>query len=155
MTALAVIGLILNTSIAIVAASRLIFAVARDGVLPGSSWIGQVTEDGRPRNAVTVMGVFGAVLLCTILPSNVAFTSLISAGAIREWQRPLFWKRRRRGPDFRYVHPATIAAYALIAFCRFVFTPNDFRHTRFGLGKFARPFYVIAFIWNGFIFAVS
>jgi amino acid transporter len=84
MTVLAVIGLILNTSIAIVAASRLIFAVARDGVLPGSSWIGRVTEDGRPKNAVTVMGVFGAVLLCTILPSNVAFTSLISAGAIRE-----------------------------------------------------------------------
>lgn len=34
MTVLAVIGLILNTSIAIVAASRLIFAIARDGALP-------------------------------------------------------------------------------------------------------------------------
>ncbi len=85
MTILAVIGLIMNTSIAVVAASRLVFAVARDGVLPGSSWIGKVTADGRPKNAVTVMGVFGAVLLCTILPSNVAFTSLISAGGIREY----------------------------------------------------------------------
>jgi translation initiation factor 5B len=87
MTILAVIGLIMNTSIAVVAASRLVFAVARDGVLPGSSWISQVTDDGRPKNAVTVMGVFGAVLLCTILPSNVAFTSLISAGAIRGYTR--------------------------------------------------------------------
>ncbi len=84
MTILAALGLIMNTSIAIVAASRLIFAIARDGVLPGSAWVGQVTSDGRPRNAVTVMYVFGAILLCTILPSNVAFTSLISAGAIRK-----------------------------------------------------------------------
>lgn len=84
MTVLAVIGLILNTSIAIVAASRLIFAIARDGALPFSGWIGQVTPDGRPAHAVTVMGVFGAVILCTILPSPVAFTSLVSAGAVRE-----------------------------------------------------------------------
>lgn len=54
MTILAVVGLVLNTSIAIVAASRLIFAVARDGVLPGSSWIGQVTSDGRPKKFVPI-----------------------------------------------------------------------------------------------------
>ena len=71
-----------STSVAIVAASRLVFAVARDGVLPLSSWIGQVDAAKQPRNAVTVMFVFGAALLCTILPSQVAFTSLISAGAI-------------------------------------------------------------------------
>lgn len=85
MTILAVVGLILNASIATVAASRLVFAVARDGVLPFSSWVGTVTDDGRPKNAVTVMYCFGAVLLCTILPSNVAFTSLVSAGGIREF----------------------------------------------------------------------
>lgn len=87
MTILAVVGLILNASIATVAASRLVFAVARDGVLPFSSWVGTVTDDGRPKNAVTVMYCFGAVLLCTILPSNVAFTSLVSAGGIREFLR--------------------------------------------------------------------
>lgn len=85
MTILAVVGLILNASIATVAASRLVFAVARDGVLPFSSWVGTVTDDGRPKNAVTVMYCFGAILLCTILPSNVAFTSLVSAGGIREF----------------------------------------------------------------------
>ncbi|KAJ9095072.1 hypothetical protein QFC20_006760 [Naganishia adeliensis] len=129
MTILAVVGLILNASIATVAASRLVFAVARDGVLPFSSWVGTVTDDGRPKNAVTVMYCFGAVLLCTILPSNVAFTSLVSAGGI-----------------------PTIAAYSLIAFCRLVFTPNSFKNTRFGLGVFARPFYAIAFLWNGVVF---
>ncbi|KAL7413172.1 amino acid/polyamine transporter I [Mrakia frigida] len=131
MTVLAVLGLIANSSIAIVASSRLVFAVARDGVLPGSAWVGRVTPDGRPQNAVTVFYVFGAVLLCTILPSNVAFTSLVSAGAI-----------------------PTIAAYSLIALCRLFVTPNEFKHTRFGLGKFGKPFYLIAGIWNAFLFAV-
>lgn len=43
-------------SIAIVAASRLISAIARDGILPGSSWIGKVHHNGQPRNAVIFVG---------------------------------------------------------------------------------------------------
>jgi hypothetical protein len=34
-------------------------------------------------------------------------------------------------------------------------TPNSFKNTRFGLGVFARPFYLIAFLWNGLVFAVG
>ncbi len=49
---------------------------------------------------------------------------------------------------------ATIAAYALISICRLVFTPDSFRHTKFGLGKLAKPFYLIAFVWNCVVFAV-
>ncbi|KAF8966419.1 hypothetical protein BDZ97DRAFT_1903742 [Flammula alnicola] len=64
MTLIAVLGLIANTSIAIVAASRLVFAVARDGVLPMSGWIGQVDSQGQPN-----------------MP-QVAFTSLVSAGGV-------------------------------------------------------------------------
>ncbi|CAE6493397.1 unnamed protein product, partial [Rhizoctonia solani] len=130
MTLLAVVGLILNTSIAVVAASRLIFAIARDGVLPLSGWIGQVTPDGRPRNAVTVMYIFGASILCVILPSSVAFTSLVSAAGI-----------------------PTIAAYGLIALLRLTMTPNGFKSTKFSLGKFARPAYFVAFVFNGIVFA--
>ena len=121
-----------NTSVAIVAASRLIFAIARDGVLPLSWWVGRVTPDGQPRNAVIVMFVFGAVLLCTILPSGVAFTSLISAGAV-----------------------PTIAAYGLIALLRLTQTRNDFKSTKFNLGKFKIPFYLSAVLFNGLIVAVS
>ncbi|KAF7982348.1 hypothetical protein HWV62_29070 [Athelia sp. TMB] len=131
MTVIAVIGLILNTSVAIVASSRLIFAVARDGVLPGSKWIGHVNSDGQPKNAVTVIYIFGALLLCTILPSQVAFTSLVSAGAV-----------------------PTIAAYGLIPLLRLVFTPNEFKSSHFHLGKLAKPFYVCAVLFNGLIFAV-
>lgn len=82
MTTIAVIGLFINTSIAIVAASRLVYAVARDGILPGSAWIGRVSADGQPRNAVIFIGIVSSILLCAILPSSVAFTSLVSAGAV-------------------------------------------------------------------------
>ncbi|KAG8972303.1 hypothetical protein FRC05_010145 [Tulasnella sp. 425] len=131
MTILAALGLIMNTSIAIVAASRLIFAVARDGVLPLSWWIGRVSKDGQPRNAVTVMYVFGAAILCVILPSNVAFTSLVSAGGV-----------------------PTIAAYGLIGLLRLTMTPNSFRSTKFNLGVFRRPMYAATAFFQAIVFAV-
>jgi len=131
MTIIAIIGLILNTSIAIVASSRLVFAVARDGVLPMSYWIGQVDSQGQPKNAVTVIYIFAAALLCTILPSQVAFTSLISAGAV-----------------------PTIAAYGLIALLRLTMTPNNFKSSYFNLGRYAKPFYVSAILFNALIVAV-
>ncbi|KAJ6516258.1 gamma-aminobutyric acid transporter [Mycena sanguinolenta] len=130
MTVIAVLGLMLNTSVAIVAASRLVFAVARDGVLPLSGWISKVTPDGQPRNAVSVIFVFAAFLLCTILPSQVAFTSLVSAGGV-----------------------PTIAAYGLIALLRLTMTPNDFQTSHFRLGAFARPFYASAVFFNAIVFA--
>ena len=120
-----------NTTIAVVAASRLIFAVARDGVLPLSGWIGRVNADGQPQNAVTVMFVFAAVLLCSILPSQVAFTSLISAGGV-----------------------PTIAAYGLIALLRLTFTPHAFKTSHFYLGRWARPMYLSTVLFNGLVFAV-
>ncbi|CCA75707.1 hypothetical protein PIIN_09697 [Serendipita indica DSM 11827] len=132
MTCLATLGLIINTSIAVVAASRLIYAVARDGVLPGSGWISQVTADGQPRNAVRVMYIFGAILLCTILPSNVAFTSLISAGGV-----------------------PTIAAYGLIALLRLTMTPRSFKSSKYYLGKIGPVFYAIAAAFQALIFAVD
>jgi amino acid transporter len=150
MTIIAVIGLIMvrsillgnkmkhlltgssqNTTITILAASRLVFAVARDGVLPLSGWIGQVDSNGQPKNAVTVIYIFGAMVQCTILPSQVAFTSLVSASII-----------------------PTVAAYALIPLLRLTMTPNHFQSSHFHLGRFAKPFYVCAVLINGIIAAV-
>ena len=116
---------------AIVAASRLVFAVARDGVLPLSGWIGQVDSRGQPRNAVTVMYIFGAIILCSILPSQVAFYSLVSAGGV-----------------------PTIAAYGLIGLLRLTRTPNDFRGSYFYLGRFRRVLYGIVALWCALIVAV-
>jgi translation initiation factor 5B len=131
MTIIAVLGLIINTSVAIVAASRLVFAVARDGVLPMSHWIGQVDAQGQPKNAVTVIYVFGATILCAILPSQVAFFSLVSAGGV-----------------------PTIAAYGLIALLRFTMTPDNFKSSHFYLGRWRKPFYFVSIFWNALIVAV-
>lgn len=132
MTIIAVLGLIMNSTVAIVASSRLVFAVARDGVLPLSRWVGCVDSKGQPRNAVTVIYIFAGLLLCTILPSQVAFTSLVSAGAV-----------------------PTIAAYALIPLLRLTMTPNHFQSSHFRLGKYAKPFYLCAALFNTLIFAVD
>lgn len=114
------------------AASRLIYAVARDGVLPMSGWIGKVDSAKQPRNAITVMFLFGAAILCTILPSQVAFYSLISAGGI-----------------------PTTAAYGLIALLRLTMTPDSFKTSYFYLGRWRKPFYVCAVLFNALVFAVS
>ena len=120
-----------NTSVVIVASSRLVFAVARDGVLPLSGWVGQVASDGQPKNAVAVIYIISAVILCSILPSQVAFTSLISASAV-----------------------LSIAAYGLIPLLRLTITPNHFHSSHFRLGRFAKPFYACAALFNGLLFAV-
>lgn len=82
MVVVCILGLIFNTTVAGVASSRLIWAVARDGVLPWSSWISEVSGNREPRHAVMVMHGVAALLLCTILPSSVAFSSLVSAAAV-------------------------------------------------------------------------
>lgn len=120
-----------NTTIAGVASSRLIWAVARDGVLPFSGWISQVSEKKEPRNAVTVMLTVAALLLCTILPSPVAFTSLVSAAGV-----------------------PTIMAYALICFGRVFITPHEFKHARWSLGRWSRPLTFISLIWNTYLACV-
>ena len=131
MNIICIVGLIFNTTVAGVASSRLIWAVARDGVLPFSGWISQVSEKKEPKNAIIVMHAVAAVLLCTILPSPVAFTSLVSAAGV-----------------------PTITAYALIAFGRSFLTPHQFRHASFSLGRWSRPFTLIALVWNLYLAAV-
>jgi translation initiation factor 5B len=115
----------------VVASSRLVFAVARDGVFPLSGWISRVDADGQPKNAVTIIFIFAATLLLSILPSQVAFTSLTSAGAV-----------------------PTIAAYGLIALLRLTLTPHSFKTSHFYLGRWARPMYLSTVLFNGLIFAV-
>ena len=131
MTVICIVGLIFNTTVAGVAASRLIWAVARDGVLPFSGWISKVDGNKNPRNAVTVMLAVSALLLCTILPSPVAFSSLVSAAGV-----------------------PTITAYALVCFGRVFITPHEFKSARWSLGRFSRPLTFIAMVWNLYLAAV-
>ncbi|KAI9049702.1 hypothetical protein LZ554_005856 [Drepanopeziza brunnea f. sp. 'monogermtubi'] len=131
MNVICIIALWFNTAIAIVAASRLVFAVARDGVLPFSGWVSKVSPEGQPRNAVLVIWLIASLVTCTILPSSVAFTSLISAAGV-----------------------PSAAAYGLICFGRFFITPKHFPRPRWSLGRLSRPFQLVGIFWNGWVFAV-
>ncbi|EAS30999.2 amino acid permease [Coccidioides immitis RS] len=131
MNVICVIAYWFNTTIAIVAASRLVFAVARDGVLPFSGWVSRVSANGQPHNAILVVWGVAAGVTCTILPSTVAFTSLVSAAGV-----------------------PSAAAYGLICLGRVFLTPNKFPKPRWSLGRLSRPFQIIGIFWNAWVVAV-
>ncbi|KAF9872106.1 amino acid transporter [Colletotrichum karsti] len=130
MNIICVVALWFNTAIAILAASRLIFAVARDGVLPYSAWVSTVVN-GQPRNAVIVVWIVASVVTCSILPSAVAFTSLVSAASV-----------------------PSAAAYGLICLGRLFLTPKDFPEPAWSLGRWSRPSQVVSVFWNAWVVAV-
>lgn len=119
-----------NTAIAIIAASRLVFAVARDGVLPFSGWVSRV-NNGQPRNAVIVVWAVAALVTCTLLPSATAFTSLVSAAGV-----------------------PSAAAYGLICLGRLLCTPKRFPKPQWSLGRWSKPFQFIGVFWNGWVVAI-
>ena len=125
-----------SASASIVAASRLVYAIARDGPIPLHSWVSRVSKSHMPYNAVTAVFTFCAVLLCTALPSPVAFTSLISACNLM-----------------------ILSPYGLIALLRLTITPDKFNRSRFSLeryvGKFRYLIYAITVIFDVLLFAVS
>lgn len=130
-TIVAMIGAILNTSISIVAVSRLVFAIARDSVFPFSHVLRKVSKDKQPHNAVIFITIIAALLLCTQLPSQVAFSSLTSTSAA-----------------------GSIAAYGLLGFGRAFVTRKTFQPSFWDLGRFGFLMAVVTFLWNGFAFAV-
>ncbi|KAJ5518132.1 Amino acid/polyamine transporter I [Penicillium expansum] len=130
MNVICIFALWLNTAIAIIAASRLVFAVARDGVLPFSGWVSRV-NNGQPRNAVIVVWGVAALVTCTILPSATAFTSLVSAAGV-----------------------PSAAAYGLICLGRLLCTPTRFPKPQWSLGRWSKPFQFIGVFWNGWVVAV-
>jgi translation initiation factor 5B len=81
---------------------------------------------------VTVVYIFAACLLCTILPSQVAFTSLMSATGV-----------------------FATGTYFLIGLLRLLVTPDEFKWSKFKLGRFAKPFYAATAFFNALMLAVQ
>ncbi|KAF7114701.1 hypothetical protein CNMCM5793_009652 [Aspergillus hiratsukae] len=130
-TTVAIIGAVLNTSISLVAVSRLVFAIARDSVFPFSNVLRRVSKSKQPHNAVIFIAICAALLLCTQLPSQVAFYSLTSTSAA-----------------------GSIAAYGLVGFGRAFITRKTFRPGFWDLGRAGVLCAVVTFIWNSFAFSV-
>jgi amino acid transporter len=99
-------------------------------VLPFSGWVSRV-NNGQPRNAVIVVWGVAALVTCTILPSNVAFTSLVSAAGV-----------------------PSAAAYGLICLGRLFCTPTRFPKPKWSLGRWSKPFQLIGVFWNGWVVAI-
>ncbi|KAJ6070391.1 hypothetical protein N7467_011710 [Penicillium canescens] len=97
---------------------------------PFSGWVSRV-NGGQPRNAVIVVWGVAALVTCTILPSSVAFTSLVSAAGV-----------------------PSAAAYGLICLGRLLCTPKRFPKPRWSLGRWSKPFQFIGVFWNGWVVAV-
>lgn len=88
-------------------------------------------HNGQPRNAVIVVWAVGAIVTCTILPSSVAFTSLVSAAGV-----------------------PSAAAYGLICLGRLFCTPKRFPKPQWSLGRLSKPFQFIGVFWNGWVVAI-
>jgi amino acid transporter len=130
-TIVAMVGAILNTSVSLVAVSRLVFAIARDSVFPFSDVLSRVSKSKQPHNAVIFISGIAALLLCTQLPSQVAFYSLTSTSAA-----------------------GSLAAYGVVGFGRAFLTRKTFQPSFWDLGRFGVLMAVVTFMWNGFAFAV-
>ncbi|KAJ5501595.1 Amino acid/polyamine transporter I [Penicillium expansum] len=87
--------------------------------------------EGQPRNAVLVVWGVSAVITCTILPSAVAFTSLVSAAGV-----------------------PSAAAYGLISLGRLTLTSGEKLEAKWSLGRLSKPFQFISVLWNGWVVAV-
>ena len=99
-------------------------------MLPFSGWVSKV-HSGQPRNAVIVVWGTAALITCTLLPSTVAFTSLVSAAGV-----------------------PSAAAYGLICLGRLFCTPKRFPKPQWSLGRWSKPFQLIGVFWNGWVVAV-
>ncbi|KAG4305726.1 hypothetical protein PORY_000636 [Pneumocystis oryctolagi] len=125
----AVFGHILNTTMAILVSSRLVYSIARDGVLFLSNWASKVDAECQPRNSVTLIWISSSIILCIIPFSQVAFTSFISAMTL-----------------------PTVSANLLVL--RLSCKTDKHLQVKWSLGIVSRPFQVIAFVWCVFVMIV-
>ncbi|KTW31223.1 uncharacterized protein T551_01296 [Pneumocystis jirovecii RU7] len=126
-----ILGHLLNTTVAILASSRLAYAIARDGVLFLSGWVSKIDVQRQPRNSVTLIWIASSIILCTILFSQVAFTSFISAMTL-----------------------PTVCSYGLIAFLRLLSKTDKSLQVKWSLGKLSKLFQIITLIWCTFVVVV-
>ena len=62
--------------------ARTVFAMGRDGELPGGAWLGRVNDRGVPVNATITTGVIGLVILGINLNNSKAFNVLVALGIV-------------------------------------------------------------------------
>lgn len=94
------------------------------------------------------MQVVAALLLCTILPSPVAFSSLVSAAGVPTITAYALISCQYSG----FVSFGSMLIYCVVGRC--FITPNEFKHAKWSLGRWSRPLNFIAFVWNTYLAAI-
>lgn len=109
-------------------ASRITYAMAREGILPASKWIAQVDSSMKtPNNAVIFNYMFNFVILLLPLTATgrAAFASIASLNTF----------------GFQI-------SYALPIFCRYIFGSNImFEFNSFRLGKYSKTLAIVNSVW--------
>jgi amino acid transporter len=88
----------------LITASRAIFAYSRDGALPGSSWLSQVSKNKTPVNSVVFVVVMAALFGLMVFAGPIAIGALFSITGIAQYVAfvtPLALKLFVSGDKFR------------------------------------------------------
>jgi len=72
----------LNTAVCFMSAQRVTYAIARDGILPGSKWIRKLSANHMPVNAAWVVLFCAVAIEAAIIGSTVAFYALTATATI-------------------------------------------------------------------------
>jgi amino acid transporter len=72
----------LNTAVCFMSAQRVTYAIARDGILPGSNWIRKLSKNHMPVNAAWVVLFCAVAIEAAIIGSTVAFYALTATATI-------------------------------------------------------------------------
>ncbi|KAJ3380527.1 hypothetical protein HDU84_005769, partial [Entophlyctis sp. JEL0112] len=120
---------ILNSCISLNAASRVIYAIARDGMLPFRSFLVSKSTSNQPYGSIFFTSSCTFVFLLTILPSQYAFASITSASVI-----------------------SNIAAYAFIIGGRITLSKDTFVKGPYHLGRWSIILGYVSVLFSAIMF---
>lgn len=121
-----------GTTICILSAQRVTYAISRDGLLPGSKYLCKLSTNKRiPVNAALVVLAFGIAISCIIVGSEVAFFALTATATI-----------------------ATNVSYLIPIVARQTVGRKQFRPAKWHLGRFSVPCAIVGGTYISFLFVV-
>ncbi|KXS12440.1 amino acid transporter [Gonapodya prolifera JEL478] len=124
------IGSLNGAAAGLTSASRVTYAVARDKVLPFSSYLYKTSSSGIPTRAVLFCALIAFLCVLPILGSTVAFNALVATSAI-----------------------CTNTSYAMPVIGRVFIAGSSFKRGAWHLGHFNTPLSLIFLAWIGLVFA--
>jgi amino acid transporter len=117
------------TTANIISAQRVTFAISRDNILPGSSWLRRLSNDsGTPRNAALMVITIGALVSCTVLGSSVTFGAITATTVICQSM-----------------------SYLFVLITRHTIGTAYFRPGPWNLGPMSRPIGCFCIVWLAFL----